>query len=74
MSSFLAIVLVCSLQVEVNACDERSAADVLSVRVENELGCTIGWQEVIARSAFKEGIGRETYLKTLCRRLAAKAR
>ena len=69
MGSFLAVVLVCSLQVGVDACDEGSAVDVLSVRVDNELGCTMGWQEIIARSAVKDGIGQTTYLKTLCRRL-----
>jgi hypothetical protein len=71
MNSFLAIVLVCSLKTSVDACDEASAIDALSIRVGNELSCTIGWQEIIARSALKEGVGRETYLKTLCRRVGS---
>ncbi len=68
MSYFLAIVLVCSVDLHRDACDEANAVDVLSVRVENELRCTIGWQEIIARTALADGIGRNTYLKTLCRR------
>ena len=73
MSSFLAIVLVCSLAVSVERCDEASALDVLSVRVDNELRCTRGWQEIIARSAFGDEVGQKTYLKTLCRRIKPKA-
>jgi hypothetical protein len=66
---FLAIVLVCPLAVSVEACSEAEAVDVLTIRVENEMGCAVGWQEIIARSAFREEIGRTTYVKTLCRRL-----
>jgi hypothetical protein len=35
------------------------------------MGCMTGWQEVIARSALVEGIGRDSYLKTRCKRIAA---
>ncbi len=73
MSLFLAIVLLCPLAVSAEACGEAEAVDVLSVRVENELGCAVGWQEIIARSAFRDEIGRTTYVKTLCRRLRREA-
>jgi hypothetical protein len=69
MSSFLAIVLVCALGLEAESCNEASAIDVLSVSVDNEMRCTVGWQEIIARSAFRDDVGQKTYLKTLCRRV-----
>ena len=68
MNTFLAIVLVCPIALSAEACDDAKAIDVLSIRVENELGCTIGWQEIIARSGLREGLGETTFLKTLCRR------
>ena len=68
MDSFAAIVLVCLKTVAPAACDEGNAVDVLSVRVANEIQCTVGWQEVIARSSLGEDVGTTTYLKTLCRR------
>jgi hypothetical protein len=70
MNAFLAIVYICALSIPVDACDEASAQDVLQVRVQSEMGCMMGWQEVVARSAFGEGIGRDSYLKTRCKRLA----
>jgi len=69
MDGFAAIVLVCLKSVAPAACDEANAVDVLSTRVGNEIGCTLGWQEVIARSALGAEVGSETYLKTLCRRV-----
>lgn len=66
---FLAIVLICAGTITVDACDEANAVDVLSTRVVNELRCAVGWQEMIARSELREGLGRTTYLKTLCRRV-----
>jgi hypothetical protein len=71
MNAFLAIVYICALATPVEACDEASAQDVLQVRVRSEMGCMTGWQEVVARSAFVEGIGRDSYLKTRCKRLPA---
>jgi hypothetical protein len=56
-------------------CSENNAVDIMSTRVANELGCTSGWQEIIARGALKEQMnGGEsetgaTYIKTLCRRI-----
>lgn len=70
MATFLAIVLVCAKSVAVEACDEARATDVLQTPVSNEMRCTVGWQEIIARSILREGIGTDTYLKTLCRRVS----
>ena len=69
MNSFLAIVFVCSTSIAIEACDEANAIDTLSTRVQNELNCTMGWQEIIARSALNEGLGSTAYLKTACRRV-----
>jgi len=41
---------------------------VLSNRVDSELSCVMGWQDVVARSALANEIGRTAYVKTLCRR------
>ena len=60
MTIFLAIVLICPLIAGAADCDEDTALDVLSVRVGNEMGCTMGWQEIIARSAFKDKVGAQT--------------
>lgn len=69
MDAFAAIVLVCLKAVAPAVCDEANAVDVLSTRVGNELGCTMGWQEMIARSPLGDEVGSQTYLKTLCRRV-----
>lgn len=69
MSSFIAVVLVCAVGIPVESCTEDKASDVHKVRVGNELGCSNGWQEIIARSDVREGVGRTTYLKTECRRV-----
>ena len=71
MSQFVAIILICLNSVPSEACDESTAADVLSNRVENELSCVMGWQDVVARSALGKEIGRTAYVKTLCRRAGA---
>jgi hypothetical protein len=68
MSPFVAIILVCLNSVAPAACNETTAADVLSTAVENELSCVMGWQDVIARSALAADIGKSAYVKTLCRR------
>jgi hypothetical protein len=68
MSPFVAIILICLNTVAPAACDETTAADVLSTGVENELSCVMGWQDVVARSALAGEIGRTAYVKTLCRR------
>jgi hypothetical protein len=69
MSAYAAIILVCLASVTQEDCTEANAVDILSTRVPSELGCWGGWQEVIARSALRDGIGTTTYLKTVCRRL-----
>lgn len=68
MSQFVAVILVCLNSVAPEACNETTAADVLSTLVENELSCAMGWQDVIARSALAADIGKSAYVKTLCRR------
>jgi hypothetical protein len=70
MNAFLAVVYICALATPVDSCDEGSAQDVLQVRVGSEMGCMTGWQEVVARSALAEGVGRDSYLKTRCKRLS----
>ncbi|MGE7414815.1 hypothetical protein [Methylobacterium tarhaniae] len=71
MNGFLALVLVCATAIPVQDCDEATAADVFKTRVASEIGCATGWQEIIARSEVREGVGRTAYLKTLCRRVRA---
>lgn len=69
MNGFAAIILVCLRSVATDACDETNAIDILSTRVASEMQCTMGWQEVIARGALRDGLGTDSYLKTVCRRL-----
>ena len=71
MNPFVAVILICLNTVVPEACDETTAADVLSTGVENELSCVMGWQDVVARSALAAEIGRTAYVKTLCRRAGA---
>jgi hypothetical protein len=71
VGSFAAIVLICLASTGREACDESTAVEVRSIRVESELGCATGWQEIIARAGGEPGVGSATYLKTLCRRVAA---
>ncbi len=71
MGSFAAVVLICLAGTSREACDESTAVEVRSILVESELGCTSGWQEIIARAGGEHGVGSATYLKTLCRRIAA---
>jgi len=71
MNPFTAVILICLNTVAPEACDETTAADVLSTGVENELSCVMGWQDVVARSALAAEVGRTPYVKTLRRRAAA---
>jgi hypothetical protein len=73
MTGFVALVLICQIAVPQEACTEETARDVMSIHVESELGCTSGWQDVIARSAFAQDIGKTAYVKTICRRASDKA-
>ncbi len=68
MDSFAAIILICLSATPADQCTEKTAVDVMSERVDNELGCASGWQEVIGRSALRDEIGKTAYVKTLCRR------
>jgi hypothetical protein len=68
MNPFVAVILICLNSVASEAGDEKTAADVLSTGVENELSCVMGWQDVVARSALASEIGRTAYVKTLWRR------
>ncbi len=75
MTAFQAIILICLSSVPKQDCSENNAVDIMSTRVANELGCTSGWQEIIARGALKErmasteGQAPESYIKTLCKRV-----
>ncbi len=68
-ASFAAMVLVCLAATPREDCDQATAVEVRSVRVETELHCAMGWQEIVARAGGGESIGAGTYLKTLCRRI-----
>ncbi len=68
MSGFVAIILICQMSLPSDACTEASARDVMSIRVDNEIGCTTGWQDVVARSPLADDIGKGSYVRTLCRR------
>jgi len=68
MTGFQAIILICLNSVPSDQCTEATATDVLSKHVETELGCASGWQEVIGRSAQAHEIGRDVYVRTICRR------
>jgi hypothetical protein len=68
MTGFQAIVLICLAGTQAPACNEGNAVVARSVHVANELGCTSGWQEIIARGGLRESLSGGNYLKTLCRR------
>jgi hypothetical protein len=69
MDRFVGVILICLNTVAPADCNEETASDVLSNEVQNELGCTTGWQEVIGRSALRNEVGRTAYVKTLCHRI-----
>ncbi|KAA2237477.1 hypothetical protein [Salinarimonas soli] len=73
MSVFLAVVLVCATATPVEACDDTTALEIRTVKVENELGCTMGWQEIMARATGDTPAEEGTYLKTACRRVRSPA-
>lgn len=73
MHAFVAVILICLNSVAAEACDEKTASDVLSTGVESELSCVMGWQDVVAQSAFASEVGRTAYVKTLCRRALPEA-
>jgi hypothetical protein len=68
MDAFQAIVLVCLTTTAVDQCNEQTALDVLSIEVDNELQCTMGWQDIIARSPLSSDVGKTVYIRTICRR------
>jgi len=69
VNAFIAVVLVCANAVPIEACTDDRASEVRKVRVANELGCTNGWQEIIARTDLRDEVGKTSYLKTECRRV-----
>lgn len=68
MNGFQAIVLICLAATATPDCDETNAVVFRSTHVNNELGCSSGWQEIIARGGLKESLKDGNYIKTLCRR------
>jgi len=68
MDGFVAVILVCLNSTPADRCTEETAADVMSTIVSSELRCTMGWQEVVGRSALRDDIGKTAYVKTICRR------
>jgi len=71
MDTFIGVILICLTSVSPPDCNEETAVDVLSNKVGSALDCTMGWQEVIGRSALRDEVGRSAYVKTLCRRVKA---
>ena len=68
LPEFAAILLVCLASLPPERCVEATAVEMRSIVVGNELGCTQGWQELIAREP--QVAPREpVYLKTICRRI-----
>jgi hypothetical protein len=67
--TFAAVLLVCLASVPKDECTEDTAVDVRSMAVDNEIGCTASWQELIARGPGDLRGGAQVYLKTLCRRV-----
>ena len=53
MNGFEAIVLICLATTPTPDCDENVALVVRSIHVNNELGCTNGWQEIVARGGLR---------------------
>ena len=68
MNGFEAVVLICLANTPTPDCDETVALVTRSIHVNNELGCTSGWQEIVARGGLRESLKDGSYLKTLCRR------
>lgn len=68
MAGFQAIILVCLATTPASACNENTAVDMMSTHVANELKCITGWQDVIARSAESRDVGKQTYVRTICRK------
>jgi hypothetical protein len=68
VGAFQAIVLVCLKTIPVDKCNEHTALDVLSTVVANELQCTMGWQDLIARTPLSAAVGKSVYVRTICRR------
>jgi hypothetical protein len=73
MTGFQAIILICLAAMPSDRCTEQTAVTVLSKHVDSELGCFSGWQDVIARSAQADGVGRDVYVRTICRESAERA-
>lgn len=68
MTGFQAIILICLASLPSDRCTEETATSVQSIHVQTGIGCITGWQDVIARSAQAYEIGREVYVRTICRR------
>ncbi len=68
MYGFQAIVLICLAGTPTQDCAEANAIVSRSTHVDNELGCSTGWEEIIARGGLRESLAGGNYIKTLCRR------
>lgn len=65
---WIAIILICANSLAASDCTEQTALDVLTISVDNELRCSFGWEDVIARSAYGRDVGTTAYIRTKCRR------
>ncbi len=66
---FVATVLICLNATPSTECSVDTAVDVLPKRVTNELGCWLGSQEMVAKSALAADIGKTVYMRQTCTRL-----
>jgi hypothetical protein len=66
MDGLQAIILVCLGTVFPDQHAEQPAIAGVSKHVDTGLGCSSGWQHVIARSAQGDNVGPDPYARTLC--------
>ncbi|QXX74210.1 hypothetical protein MHY1_01020 [Methylovirgula sp. HY1] len=69
MTTFSALILICSLSVSASDCGPKNAVDVIKVPVTNELQCGLMAQSALAGNgaAFAPRPGKE-FVKIMCKR------
>lgn len=67
-AGFIAVILICANSIASTDCTEDNALDVMSMGAQNELQCTQGWEDLVARSAFGKEVGTTAYIRTRCTR------
>lgn len=65
MTPFVVYIFVCSASIAPSDCDKRTAIDVLlGPQANNEIGCGLGAQEMLAQTAIRPRDGE--YVKIAC--------